>query len=186
MSNRHSGGEAGAARRAPRSCSVLIICAANTARSVIAEHLLRRELGARRADGAIVVRSAGIAPYARDGALVSLDTRMTLRAVGIDLDDEATSTDLKRHPELLAAADLVIAMTEQQARDLLARFEGAAGRPVFTLRAFAGEAGDIEDPFEQGHEVFDACREEIMRLISKVADRLLSEEFLLEGALAED
>lgn len=186
MSNRHSGREAGAARRAPRSRSVLIICAANTARSVIAEHLLRRELGARRADGAIAVRSAGIAPYARDGALVSLDTRMTLRAVGIDLGEEATSTDLKRHPELLAAADLVIAMTAQQARDLVERFEGAAGRPVFTLREFAGEAGDIEDPFEQGHEVFDACREEILRLVPKVADRLLAEALLLEEALAED
>jgi protein-tyrosine-phosphatase len=165
---------------------VLIICAANTARSVIAEHLLRRELGARGADSAVAVRSAGIAPYARDGALVSLDTRMTLRTVGIDLGEEATSTDLKRHPELLAAADLVIAMTEQQARDLLERFEGAAGRPVFTLRSFAGEAGDIEDPFEQGHEVFDACREEILRLIPKVVDRLLAEDLLLEDVLAED
>jgi protein-tyrosine-phosphatase len=186
MRNQHSGRRAGAAQRAQRSRSVLIICAANTARSVIAEHLLRRELDARGVDGAVVVRSAGIAPYARDGALVSLDTRMTLRAVGIELGEEATSTDLKRHPELLATSDLVIAMTEQQARDLLERFAEAVGRPVFTLRSFTGEAGDIEDPFEQGHEVFDACREEIMRLIPKVADRLLAEDLLLEDLLAED
>jgi protein arginine phosphatase len=165
---------------------VLIICAANTARSIIAERLLRRELGARGVDGSIVVRSAGIAPYARDGALVSLDTRMTLRSVGIDLGEEATSTDLKRHPEMLAAADVVIAMTEQQARDLVERFEGAAGRPIFTLRSFAGEAGDIADPFEQGHEVFDACREEIMRLIPMVADRLLTDDLLLESIRSED
>ncbi|HZO81546.1 MAG TPA: hypothetical protein VFB33_07595 [Candidatus Binataceae bacterium] len=186
MSSRSAKGEASAARRAPRSRSVLLVCAANTARSVIAEHLLRRELGARGVDGALVVRSAGIAPYARDGALVSLDTRMTLRTVGIDLGDEATSTDLKRHPELLAEADLVIAMTAQQARELVERFEGAANRPVFTLREFAGEAGDIEDPFEQGHEVFDACREEIMRLIPRVVDRLLADEQRPKEALAED
>lgn len=186
MRKRQSGTKAGALGQAARSRTVLIICAANTARSIIAEHLLRRELGGRGADGTILIRSAGIAPYARDGALVSLDTRMTLRTVGIDLGEEATSTDLKRHPELLAAADIVIAMTDQQARDLVERFDGAAERPVFTLRSFAGEAGDIADPFEQGHEVFDACREEIMRLIPRVADRLLAEELLAEGALAKE
>ena len=159
-----------------RSRSVLIICAANTARSIIAEHMLRRELAGRGVDGAVEIRSAGIAPYARDGALVSLDTRMTLRSIGIDIGEEAFSTDLKRHPELLEVADLVIAMTEQQERDLRERFPAAAQRPVFTLRGFAGETGDIDDPFEQGHEVFDVCRDEIGRLIPRVVDRLLGDE----------
>jgi protein-tyrosine-phosphatase len=159
-----------------RSRRVLIICAANTARSIIAEHMLRRELAGRGVDGAVEIRSAGIAPYARDGALVSLDTRMTLRSIGIDIGEEAFSTDLKRHPELLEVADLVIAMTEQQERDLRERFPAAAQRPVFTLRAFAGETGDIDDPFEQGHEVFDVCRDEIGRLIPRVVDRLLGDE----------
>jgi protein-tyrosine-phosphatase len=165
---------AGSGRTAARR--VLIICAANTARSIIAEHMLRRELGMRGADDVIEIRSAGIAPYARDGALVSLDTRMTLRSIGIHIGEEASSTDLKRHPELLEAADLVIAMTEQQERDLRDRFPAAAGRAIFTLRAFAGEAGDIEDPFEQGHEVFDLCRDEIARLVPRAVDRLLSGE----------
>lgn len=186
MRKRQAEHKPGAGGDAARSRSVLIICAANTARSIIAEHLLRRELRTRGAHSAVVVRSAGIAPYARDGALVSLDTRMTLKSIGIDIGEEATSTDLKRHPELLAAADLVIAMTEQQARDLVERFEGAGDRPVFTLRSFAGEAGDIADPFEQGHEVFDACREEILRLIPMVAERLLTDDPELEGTLSEE
>jgi len=171
-----SDARAGAAPPGARARHVLIICAANTARSIMAEHMLRRELGARGVDGAIEIRSAGIAPYARDGALVSLDTRMTLKSIGIDIGEEATSTDLKRHPELLETADLVIAMTMQQERDLRERFPAATARPVFTLRAFAGEAGDIDDPFEQGHEVFDICRDEIGRLIPKVADRLLGQK----------
>jgi protein-tyrosine-phosphatase len=164
-----------AARKEPRFRSILFICAANTARSVMAEHILRRELRQRGADAQIRIASAGIAPYARDGALVSLDTRLVLREDGIHLHEEATSTDLKRHPELLAAADLVIAMTAQQMRELLERFPDAIGRTVHTLKSFAGEEGDIEDPYEQGDEVFTACREEIKRLIPIVAARLFED-----------
>lgn len=139
----------------------------------MAEHILRRELDALGLGGRVRVKSAGIAPYARDGALVSLDTRLALRDDGIHLGDEATSTDLKRHPELLEEAELVIAMTEEQARLLLEKFPGAASRPVFTLRAFAGELGDIEDPYEQGEQVFAACREEIKRLMPLITERLM-------------
>jgi len=156
------------------SCSVLFICAANTARSVMAEHLLRRELANRGVDGLVSVRSAGIAAYARDGALVSLDTRLTLRDEGIDIGEEATSTDLKRHPELLQSADFVIAMTEQQAYELKLKFPDAAERDVHTLCSFAGEAGDIDDPFDKGDQVFAACRDQIKLLIPRIADRLLA------------
>jgi len=162
----------GAAPREPRFRSILFICAANTARSVMAEHILRRELDALGFDHQITITSAGIAPYARDGALVSLDTRMALREVGIDIGDEAVSTDLKRHPEMLEDCDLIIAMTEQQARELVERFPSATARPVFTLRSFAGETGDIDDPYEQGDLVFAECREEIKRLVPTIIERL--------------
>jgi len=140
----------------------------------MAEHLLARELQQRGLASQIRVRSAGIAPYARDGALVSLDTRMVLRDIGIHLADDTTSTDLKRHPELLHEADLVIAMTEQQARDLRERFTLPDRLEVHTLRSFAGEAGDIDDPVEKGDLVFAQCREEITRLIPRIIDHLFA------------
>ena len=141
----------------------------------MAEHILKRELEMRGMHTVVRVTSAGIAPYARDGALVSMDTRLVLRDDGIHISEELTSTDLKRHPELLEAADLVIAMTEEQARSLVEKFPGAAGRRVHTLRSFAGELGDIDDPYEKGDEVFTACREEIKRLIPVLIDRLFED-----------
>ena len=141
----------------------------------MAEHILKRELAQRGMLAAVRVASAGIAAYARDGALVSLDTRLALREDGIHIDEELTSTDLKRHPELLDEAELVLAMTEEQARNLMERFPSAASRPVHTLRSFAGERGDIEDPYEKGDRVFAACREEIKRLIPVIIDRLFEE-----------
>jgi protein-tyrosine-phosphatase len=158
----------------PRYRAVLFVCAANTARSVLAEYLLRRELSRRGVDGQISVRSAGVAPYARDGALISLDTRLALRDIGIELPENAASVDLKRHPELLERAELTLTMTEDQAAVLHRVFPCSSAREVFTLRAFAGEDGDIADPYEKGPEHFARCRDEIERLVAKVADRLFT------------
>jgi protein-tyrosine-phosphatase len=163
--------------------SVLLVCAANTARSVMAQHLLLRELGARKSDQQIIVRSAGIAAFARDGALVSLDTRMALREGGIEIGEDATSTDLKRHPELLQSADLILTMTSAQMRDLKAVFPAFDTRRISTFKSFAGEEGDIDDPVEKGHDAFVRCLEEIKRLVPRIADRLMAASQIFDGAI---
>ena len=143
----------------------------------MAEHILRRELRKHGIEEHhVTIKSAGIAPYARDGALVSLDTKMALREDGIHIDEELTSTDLKRHPEMLEAAELVIAMTEQQARDLLAKFPVNHPERVHTLRSVAGGKGDIDDPYEKGDVVFAECREEIKRLVPLLIERIFEEQ----------
>ena len=154
--------------------TVLVICHANTARSVMAHVLLERTLAEREAAGHIRIRSGGIANYARDGMLPSLDARIVLREEGIDLDEERlTSTDLKRHRHLLAEADLILTMTAAQ-KAMLDAFAEARGRPVYTLAEFAGTPGDIEDPAMQGEVVFRACRDEIKRCLGPAVDRLLT------------
>ncbi len=154
--------------------TVLFVCHANTARSVMAQALLERMLAERDAGGGIRVRSGGLAPYARDGMLASLDARLALREEGIHLPEDAvTSTDLKRHPDLVAEADLILTMTAPQ-KEMLRAFAETTGRPVFTLKEFSGEAGDIADPAGEGEAGFRACRDEIKRCLGRSLERLLA------------
>src|SRR5207249_4567669 len=153
--------------------TVLMVCHANTARSVMAQVLLERMLARHGVDGAIRVRSGGIANYARDGMIASLDARLALREEGIQLgENDFVSTDLRRHRDLLVGADLILTMTVLQ-KQMLTAFDEVRDRPVFTLREFVGEEGDIDDPATQGEDVFRACRDEIKRCLEKSVPRLL-------------
>jgi len=153
--------------------SVLLVCHANTCRSVMAHVLLEKMLDERDAAERVRVRSGGVANHARDGMIPSLDARIVLREDGIHLDEDTlTSTDLRRHRDLIAGAHLILTMTVQQ-KEILATFEEARGRLIFTLKEFVGEEGDIGDPFQQGEERYRACRDEIKRCLEKGVDRLL-------------
>ncbi len=153
--------------------TVLLVCHANTCRSVMAHVLLEKMLEERDALPRVLVRSGGIASNARDGMIPSLDARIVLREEGIHLAEDAmTSTDLRRHRELIAEAHLILTMTAQQ-KEMLADYEEARGRPIFTLKEFVGEEGDIRDPFDQGEERYRFCRDEIKRCLRKGVDRLL-------------
>jgi protein-tyrosine phosphatase len=152
---------------------VLFVCHANTSRSIIAEAVALRLLAERGLAGHVEVRSGGIAPFARDGSLISLDARFVLSEIGIELPPDAGATDLKRQRHLLAAADLILVMTDEQRR-MLGGFPEAAGKTVLTVRELAGETGDITDPSMQDEDVFRRCRDEILRCLERGLARLLA------------
>ncbi len=128
----------------------------------------------------VVVRSGGIAPYARDSSLVSLDTRLLLREDGIDIPADATSCDLKRNRHHLAEADLIVTMTGEQRR-MLATFPEARGKEIATLRELAGETGDIADPAGREADFHRASRDEIRRCLERAYDRLVASPPDLRG-----
>jgi protein arginine phosphatase len=136
-------------------------------------HALLQKMLAERGVNHFNVRSGGIAIYARDGMLASLDARLVLREHDIYLGDgEFVSTDLKRHRHLIEQAHLILTMTHEQ-KQMLDAYPEAAGKRALTLREFAGEAGDIEDPAMQGEEAFRARMVEIRRCLEKSFDNLL-------------
>ena len=125
-------------RRRPRFRSVLLICAANTARSVMAEHLLRRELEPRG------VERGGAGAIGRDRRL-TLATAPWFRSIRGWLCATRGSTWTKRRPRPTCGAirsccakpRLVIAMTEAQARRAAREISGrpaAAGLYAASFR----------------------------------------------------
>jgi protein-tyrosine phosphatase len=152
---------------------LLVVCHANTARSVMAQKLIERMLDERGLADRIEVASAGVWTYARDGMIPSLDARLALREIGIELaEDGMASRALREHPEILEAADLVVAMTTEQTYLVRALADGR-GVNVVTLPELAGESGDIADPAGQGEEAFRAARDEIMRCLDLGFDRMV-------------
>jgi protein-tyrosine-phosphatase len=139
----------------------------------MAHALLEKMLAERGLDGRIRVTSGGIGPHARDGMIASLDARIVLREDGIHLaEDTIVSTDLKAHRDLLADADLILTMTEEQKRLVRTHVDGG-DRPVYTLGEFAGEDGDIRDPVGQDEARYRATRDEIKRRLEDSLERLL-------------
>ena len=139
----------------------------------MAQALLEKMLAERGAAGAVRVRSGGVGSNARDGMIPSLDARIMLREAGIDLaEDSITSTDLRRHRDLVAGADLILTMTAEQ-KALVAAL-GTDGRPVFTLGEFAGAGGDIRDPMGHDEDRYRATRDDIRDRLERSLDRLLT------------
>ena len=136
-------------------------------------HCLLEKMLTDRSIKNITIRSGGIAIYARDRMYASLDARLILREHGIHLEGEDfVSTDLKRHRDLIENAHLILAMTEEQ-KGMLDAYPEAEGTPAYTLKEFAGEAGDIDDPAMQGEEAFRARMVEIQRCLESSFEDLL-------------
>jgi protein-tyrosine phosphatase len=153
--------------------TILVVCHGNTCRSVMAQALLERMLAARGLAGRVRVTSGGIGAHARDGMIASLDARIVLKEDGIALAEDAiVSTDLKTHRDVLAAADVIVTMTEEQKHLVRAQPE-SDGRAVLTLGELAGDGADIRDPMGQDEDRYRATRDEIKRRLEASLDRLL-------------
>lgn len=144
--------------------SILIVCSVNTARSPMVEGFLN-DLFIKN-NLKVNVRSGGIASNARDGMLISLDARLVMREEGIILPEDSLSLDLKKSPETINEADLILTLTTEH-RELVKDYVFNKDTVIMTLKEFAGECGDIKDPSMQGVEGFREVRDEIKECLLK-------------------
>ena len=110
--------------------------------------------------------SGGIASNARDGMLISMDAKLAMKEVGIELSNVSTSIDLKKHRVLLKKADIILTLTEQHKKEIF-KFEEVKNKPILTLKEFAGNHGDIIDPSMKELEGFRVARDEIIDCLIK-------------------
>ncbi len=140
----------------------------------MAHKLIERMIAERGLGDRVEVRSAGVWTYARDGMIPSLDARLALKEIGIDLPEHAMrSTALREHPELLAGSHLVVTMTQEQSALVHALANGHRV-PVVTMAELAGDTGDIADPAGQGEEAFRAARDAIVHCLARGFDQLVA------------
>jgi protein-tyrosine-phosphatase/tRNA A37 threonylcarbamoyladenosine synthetase subunit TsaC/SUA5/YrdC len=147
---------------------ILFVCTGNTCRSPMAEALAKRLLADRLncsldelpAHGYWVM-SAGVAAYGGDAA--SEEAVKVVAAMGADL---ARHESRPVNPQILAAADDVIAMTHSHAAALAMRYPGF-GPPA---RLLCGD-DDLVDPIGGNADVYRECA----RTIHTHLERLVTE-----------
>jgi len=143
--------------------SVLIVCSVNTARSRMAEGFLREFFKKLNLD--TKVNSGGISSNARDGMTISMDAKLVMEEVGIKLSDSALSIDLKKHHEFVKEADLILTLTNKH-KEEMQEFFNIDSKDILTIKEFAGDSGDIEDP-SMKEELFRKVRDEIINNLMK-------------------
>lgn len=130
----------------------------------MAAALYRREL-ASNGRGDEDVFSAGLVPPG--GRLADSRGRRLASAFGISLEDHSSQVVTE---DLVARADLIVAMDRDNEARIVARFPGAE-RKMVLLGLFAPERGDlvIPDPFSGSEEVVAACYARIERAVRGLA-----------------
>ena len=150
--------------------NILIACSVNTARSPMAEGFLKDYFSKNNME--VSVFSGGIASHARDGMLISMDAKLAMKEMGIELSDTYVSIDLKKpeHQKHVEKADLILTLTEKH-KEEIANFLEKDGKTILTIKEFAGESGDIKDPSMKGLEGFRIARDEIIHSLIKGLDK---------------
>jgi protein-tyrosine-phosphatase len=145
---------------------ILIVCTGNTCRSPMAEALLKQKVKETEYSDRILVLSAGI--FA-GGDPASPEACRAMAARGLVL-EEHTSRQLS--PQFVQAANLILTMTDSHKRKVLSMVPAAADK-TFILTEFAGERGDVGDPFGGSAAMYEACARQIQTLLDKSWEKIV-------------
>ena len=140
---------------------IIFVCTGNTCRSPMAEGILRVKAPS------LNVQSRGI--FVSPGTRTHGHTKRLLKEkLGLDLDHPAVQIS----DEDCLEADLILTMTRAQA-DFIRNLGECAN--VYSLPEFAGEPGDVPDPFGGPESAYRRTFAVLDRLIRLALDKIQEE-----------
>lgn len=144
---------------------ILFVCTGNTCRSAMAAAMLN-DIAVKN-DLNVLIDSAGV--FAGIGERATDEAVKAMAKRGIDLSGHRTKplTD-----ELIDMADIILVMTSAY-KQLI---ESMAKGKVFTLLEYAGDEGDIPDPYGGDDEEYEETAQAIYDALVDIAEKLPVEE----------
>ena len=141
--------------------NILFVCTGNTCRSPMAAAIMEKIAVENDLD--VLIESAGL--FANVGGTASDEAIEALDKMGIDLTFHQTKPITE---ELIEKSDIILAMTQAH-KELL---KPMAGDKVYTLKEYAGDSGDISDPYGGDLEEYEETAKEIYDALVDVAEKI--------------
>ena len=136
---------------------ILSVCHGNICRSPMAEFVMK-DLVRKAGLGERLVIESRAARRDELGHDIHYGTKAKLRQVGVPF--EKRRATLLQKPDY-AAYDYLIAMDEENVRDMLCLFGGDPDKKIHTLLSFSGENREVTDPWYTGN--FDETYEDVLK-----------------------
>lgn len=144
-----------------KDMNILFVCTGNTCRSPMAAAIMEKIAVENDLD--VLIESAGL--FAEVGGKASENAIKALDEMGIDLTFHQTKPITE---ELIEKSDIILTMTRAH-KELL---KPMAGGDVYTLKEFAGDDGDISDPYGGDLDEYRETAKEIYDALVDVAERI--------------
>jgi protein-tyrosine-phosphatase len=143
---------------------LIFVCTGNTCRSPMAEAIYKNM--ERVSEMKVISR----------GLVVLFSEPMNPKAlIVLNKHDLKTTSHVSKglKPSDIDSDTLILTMTEKQKNKVLNEYPGAAG--VYTIKDFAGESGDVVDPYGGSLIDYEECYSELARLVKKTVIKLNEE-----------